>query len=66
VPSTILASTAEIITSTSATATTPSCSTMMTTKKLIKAMEELKLQVYELKQVKEKLAKIEKAMINLK
>ena len=33
----------------------------MTTEQLIKVMEELKLQVSELKQVKEKLAKIEQS-----
>ena len=43
------------------TATTPSSSTAMTIEHLIKAMEELKLQVSKLKQGKEKLAKIEQS-----
>ena len=59
VPSTILASTAEIITGASSIAIAVGSNIAMTTKKLIKAMEELKLQVSELKQVNEKLAKIE-------
>ena len=41
------------------TTTTAGNSTAMTTKKLIKAMEDLKLQVSELKDAKEKLAKME-------
>jgi len=50
-PPTVLASTTEIIIGTSAiaTTTTPGNSTDMTTEKLIRAMEELKLQVSELK-----------------
>jgi len=61
VPPTIPASTTEITTGTLATTTTPGSSTTMTTEQLIKAMEELNLQVLELKQVKEKLAKVEQS-----
>jgi len=46
-------------TGTSATITVASSSTTMTTEELIKAMEELKIQVLELKEAKEKLAKLE-------
>ena len=42
-----------------ATTTTAGSSTTMTTKELIKIMEELKLQVSEMKETKEKLAKLE-------
>lgn len=52
--------TTEVITGTSTAGTTPSSSINMSTEELIKAMEELRLQVTELKQVKEQLAKAEK------
>ena len=45
----VLAITIEVITGTETTATAPGNSTNMSTKELIKAMEELKLQVLELK-----------------
>jgi len=61
VPPTILASIEEITTSTSATTTPPSNSIGMSIEQLIKAMEELKLQVLEMKKFKEKLAKVEQS-----
>lgn len=59
VPPTFPTSVAEITTGTPAT--TLGNSTGMSTEQLIKAMEELKLQVLELKQVKEKLEKFEQS-----
>jgi len=61
-PPTVPAATIEITigTSTTATTTTLGSSTTMTTEELIKVMEELKLQVSELKLVKEQLPKLEK------
>lgn len=60
-PSTIPATTIETTTGTPSTAATIAAgsSTTMTTEKLIEAMEELKLQVLELKEAKKKLAKLE-------
>ena len=55
------APTAEVMTGTETAAPAPGSSTNMSTEELIKAMEELRLQVSELKQVKEKLAKVEKS-----
>jgi len=54
------AATAKAITGTSTTRTTSGSSTNMSTEELIKAMEELKLQVTKLKQAKEQLANTEK------
>jgi len=53
--------TTQVITGTTLAGAAPGISTSMTTEELIKAMEEMKLQVSELKQVKEKLAKIEQS-----
>lgn len=58
-PPTVSASTIEIITG--ATSTAPGNDTTMTREQLIKAMEELKLQVSKLKQVKEKMGKVEQS-----
>ena len=52
--------TTEVIIGTTSAGAAPGSSTGMSTEELIKAMEELRLQVSELKQVKEKLAKVEK------
>jgi len=58
-PPTVPTSTIEVITGATSTATTPGSSIGLSTEQLIKAMEELKLQVPKLKQVKEKFAKVE-------
>jgi len=51
--------TGEVVIGTVAAGTTPGSSTNLSTEELIKAMEDMRLQVSELKQVKEKLAKME-------
>jgi len=65
-PSTVPESTEEITTGTSATSIAPGNSIGMITEQLIKAMEQLKIQVSELKKVKEKLAKFEQIYVKSK